>query len=191
MQPLSIEIHRPTLDTTPNLESNRFVPTKDQTDAIDQIIASLEGNLHAAKAAADSIPVIEDQLAAARILRAKLTGNKPILSASPTALAPTNGNGNDSGVKIVRARDVGDLTYIFLRDNCPGSTALELHLKMTKSGASVGKSNYLYTILKKLEEHGFVRYEVDERGTRHYFAIERDDDARIHIHAKTGNRMIP
>ena len=65
---------------------------------------------------------------------------------------------------------------------------MELHLKMAKSGPSIGSSNYTYTILKRLEEFGFVRHELDARGTRHYYAIERDDP-RPQVHAKTGNHM--
>ncbi len=160
---------------------------QDKIETIDKLISGLQNDLRDAKAAANSIPFIEEQLATAKILRAQLTGTKPISLASAAPATPTNGNGTRA--RLIRAKNVGDLAFIFLRDNCPGATALELHAKMKESGAAVGASEYCYTILRRLEEHGFVRYEVDERGTKHFFAIERDDLPRRKIHAKIANQV--
>jgi len=104
------------------------------------------------------------------------------------APSPVNGKGHVTQVKLFRAKNMGDLTYQFLRQY-PNLTAPELHGKMLDSGASVGSCEYLYTLLKKLEQRGFARHVKDESGTKRYFAVERDDDAKIHVHARTGSQM--
>ena len=182
------------------------VPPDDKIETVRKLISGLKSDLHGARAAADSIPLIEDQLACAELLLAKLASKnlaptKPAGGAVPLnqagystdeELSPINGtdngNGDSPAAKLIRAKNMGDLTYQMLRAN-PGITALQLHFKMQKSGASVGSSEYLYTLLKKLEEHGFARHGKNERGTKIYFAVERDDEAKIRVHSKTGIQM--
>jgi hypothetical protein len=87
---------------------------------------------------------------------------------------------NGSAPSIIRARNVGDLAYQFLRDICPGATVLELYSALVSSGASVGHSEYMYHIVKKLVKEGRVRKVPDKNSQGRYFVVEHEKNEKAH-----------
>ncbi len=70
---------------------------------------------------------------------------------------------------LVRAKHTADLVVMFLRKH-PGAMVPEIHAMMVEEGLSVGKQEYLYTVIKKLEKKGLVRRDLNSsaRGGRYY-----------------------
>lgn len=95
---------------------------------------------------------------------------------------PFESSGSSPSVRMIRAKNVGDLALQFLKDQVPGATVPELHTALTKTGLSVGSEEYLYTVVKKLLKKRLIRAETDGR-KRRYFAA----DSRPHFTLKKTN----
>jgi len=142
---------------------------------ISQLLASLERELRNAQL---KVERLQEQVDAAKLLNAKISGESVSVSEPDADIIVENQDGSvqlfsaKSSVQLTRAKNVGDLAYQFLRDRCPGATVLELHKRMSETGAAIGSSEYLYTVCKKLHKSGRIRPDAASNGQVRYYAIE-------------------
>jgi hypothetical protein len=63
------------------------------------------------------------------------------------------------GPVFVRTKNLASFAYAYLRDSAPpdGLTAVELHKALEATGSPVGRRNYIYDVLRKLESEKLVR----------------------------------
>jgi len=132
------------------------------------LLAELERELRLARL---RVQRLEEQATAARQLTQALTEAR--------AKSISNQSSVDvSSVQMLRAKNVGDLALQFLRDRVPGATVLELYSALTRTGLPVGRSEYLYTVVKKLVRKRLIRMEKNGT-TKRYFVIDASPDLAL------------
>ncbi len=101
---------------------------------------------------AEQLRLLQRQRSAARILAGL---EQPGL--------PSEASGTPQA-QLIRAKNVGDLAYQFLRDHCQGAVSIpNLYKLLRRTGANVGARTYMYKIVDDLVAQNLVEKDKDGR----------------------------
>jgi len=131
------------------------MPSTDRKALASEILADLERDIHTVEMQ------IEMQTEQLRLLQAQRSAAR-LLAGLDKVETPPKANGVPK-VELIRAKNLRDLAYQFLRKHCDNPISIPNLWKMIRrTGAEIGSRTYIYKVLDDLVAEGLV--EKDSQG---------------------------
>jgi hypothetical protein len=132
------------------------MPITDRKALASEILADLERDIHSVEMQ------IEIQTEELRLLQAQRSAAR-ILAGLEEVETPPKANGVPE-VQLIRAKNLRDLAYQFLRDRCDNPVSIPNLWKMiTRTGANIGSRTYIYKVIDDLVADGLVEKDAQGR----------------------------